>query len=48
MKDKLIPKIPQTGDQTNLGLWLGLSGISILAGVGVLARNRKKDDSDEE
>lgn len=48
MKDELIPEIPQTGDQTNLGLWLGLSGISILVGIGVLARKRKKDDSDEE
>lgn len=48
MKDKLIPEIPQTGDQTNIGLWLGLSGISILAGIGILARNRKKDDSNEE
>ena len=36
MKDKLIPEIPQTGDQTNLGLWLGLSGISILAGIHYL------------
>ena len=48
MKDKLIPEIPQTGDQTNLGLWLGLSGISILAVMALLARKRKKDDSDEE
>lgn len=47
MKDKLIPEIPQTGDQTNLGLWLGLSGISILAVIALLARKRKKDDVDE-
>ena len=48
MKDKLIPEIPQTGDQTNLGLWLGLSGISLLAVMALLARKRKKGDSNEE
>ena len=47
MKDKLIPEIPNTGNQTNLGLWLGLSGISLLAVMAFLARKRKKDDLDE-
>ena len=47
MKDKLIPEIPNTGNQTNLGLWLGLSGISLLVVMAFLARKRKKDDVDE-
>lgn len=44
MKDKMIPEVPDTGKQTNLGLWLGLSGISLLAVFALLAKNRKKDE----
>lgn len=45
MKDKLIPEAPDTGEQTNLGLWLGLMGISLFAVFALLSKNRKKDEN---
>ena len=48
MKDKLIPKTPQTGDSTNIGLWLGLFGIASVTLLGSLYLNKKrKEDIDE-
>ena len=41
-----IPEIPQTGDGSNLTLWLGLGGIVLggLAVCGILYFKRKKDE----
>lgn len=40
------PEIPQTGDGSNLTLWLGLGGIALgaLAACGILYFKRKKDE----
>ena len=40
------PEIPQTGDGSNLTLWLGLGGIALgaLAACGILYFTRKKDE----
>ena len=42
----LTPEIPQTGDSSNLTLWLGLGGIALggLAACGILYFKRKKDE----
>ena len=42
----LTPEIPQTGDSSNLTLWLGLGGIALgaLAACGLLYFTRKKDE----
>lgn len=49
---KLIPPtpdVPQTGDNSNLGFWIGLGAIALggLVSVGIMAIKRKKDDDDE-
>lgn len=49
---KLIPPtpdVPQTGDNSNLGFWIGLGGIA-LGGViacAIMFFKKKKDDDDE-
>ena len=48
MKDKLKPTVPDTGDKTNLKLYLGLAGASIAAIGGIcLLKKKKKEDKDE-
>lgn len=48
MKDKLKPTVPDTGDKTNLKLYLGLAGASIAAiGAICLLKKKKKEDKDE-
>lgn len=44
-----VPDIPQTGDNSNLGFWIGLGGIAIggLVACGIMAIKRKKDDDDQ-
>ena len=47
MNEKIpAPEIPQTGDSSNLTLWLGLGGIALgaLAACGILYFKRKKDE----
>ena len=49
---KLIPPtpdVPQTGDNSNLGFWIGLGAVALggLVSVGIMAFKRKKDDDDE-
>ena len=47
MNEKIpTPEIPQTGDSSNLTLWLGLGGIALgaLAACGILYFKRKKDE----
>lgn len=46
---KLIPPtpdVPQTGDNSNLGFWIGLGAVALggLVSVGIMAIKRKKDD----
>lgn len=43
------PDVPQTGDNSNLGFWIGLGAIALggLISVGIMAIKRKKDDDDE-
>lgn len=43
------PDVPQTGDNSNLGFWIGLGAIALggLISVGIMAIKRKKDDEDE-
>ena len=44
-----MPDVPQTGDNSNLGFWIGLGAIALggLISVGIMAIKRKKDDDDE-
>ena len=41
-----IPDIPQTGDDSNLGFWIGLSAIALggLIAALIIGINQKKDD----
>lgn len=43
-----IPKSPQTGDNSNLGFWIGLAAIAVggLISCGIMAVKRKKDDDE--
>lgn len=43
------PDVPQTGDDTNLGFWIGLGAIALggLISCGIMVIKRKKDDDDE-
>lgn len=43
------PDVPQTGDNSNLGFWIGLGAIALggLVSVGIMAIKRKKDDDGE-
>lgn len=43
-----VPDIPQTGDNSNLGFWIGLGAIALggLIATAVIAIKRKKDDED--
>lgn len=48
MKDKLKPTAPQTGDNTNLHLWLALAGISSIDVLGsIYLARRKKEGTNE-
>lgn len=44
-----VPDIPQTGDNSNLGFWIGLGGVALggLIACGIMYIKRKKDDDDE-
>lgn len=43
-----VPDIPQTGDNSNLGFWIGLGAVSLgdLVSVIIVSIKRKKDDED--
>lgn len=43
------PPVPQTGDESNFGFWIGLGAIAIggLVSVGVIFFKKKKDEDDE-
>lgn len=44
----LMPEIPQTGDDRNLGFWFGLGAVALggLVSTGIMAIKRKRDDGD--
>ena len=44
-----VPDVPQTGDSSNLGFWIGLGAIALggLIACGIMYIKRKKDDDDE-
>lgn len=44
-----VPEVPQTGDNSNLGFWIGLGAIALggLVACGIMYFKRKKDDDDE-
>lgn len=44
-----IPESPQTGDNSNLGFWIGLGAVALggLISCIIMAVKRKKDDDDE-
>lgn len=43
------PDIPQTGDESNLGFWIGLGGIALggMVACVIMVLKKKKDDDDE-
>ena len=43
-----VPDIPQTGDDSNLGFWIGLGAIALggLIATAIIGFKRKKDDED--
>ena len=44
------PDVPQTGDESNLGFWIGLGSIALGGAIacGILFAKRKKDDDSDE
>ena len=44
-----VPEIPQTGDDSNLGFWIGLGGIALggLIAFVIIYLKQKKDDDNE-
>ena len=44
------PDVPQTGDENNLGFWIGLGSIALGGAIacGILFAKRKKDDDSDE
>lgn len=44
-----VPDIPQTGDESNLGFWIGLGAVALggLVSCGIIFFKKKKDDDDE-
>lgn len=43
------PDVPQTGDESNLGFWIGLGGIALggIVACVIMFLKKKKDDDDE-
>ena len=43
------PELPQTGDTSNLGVWIGLAGVALgaLVAVGIMYFKKKKGDDGE-
>ncbi|MBE6789253.1 MAG: LPXTG cell wall anchor domain-containing protein [Ruminococcaceae bacterium] len=44
-----VPDSPQTGDNSNLGFWIGLAAIALggLVATVIIGFKRKKEDEDE-
>lgn len=44
-----VPEIPQTGDNSSLGFWIGLGAVALggLVACGIIYFKHKKDDDDE-
>lgn len=44
-----VPEVPQTGDSSNIGFFIGLGAVALggLVSCGIMAIKRKKDDDDE-
>lgn len=46
--DQAIPSVPQTGDNSNVGFWIGLGAVALGGVVALLIlRKKKKKDDDE-
>lgn len=47
MKDRMIPEVPQTGDTTNIALYIGsaMLSLALLAGLWYMKRKRETNDS---
>ena len=41
------PEIPQTGDDFNPGLFVGLGASALIAGVAMMRGRKKKEDEEE-
>ena len=41
-----VPEVPQTGDNSNLGFWIGLGAVALggLIACGIMYFKRKNDD----
>lgn len=48
MKNELIPKGPQTGDNSNTGFWIGLLAIALggIVSTGIIYIRKKKEDDE--
>ena len=44
-----IPEVPQTGDESNLGFWIGLGAVAVGGAVAsaIILIKKKKDDNNE-
>lgn len=44
-----VPDIPQTGDNSNIGFWIGLAGTALggVIATAIVLIKKKKDDEDE-
>ena len=44
-----VPDVPQTGDESNLGFWIGLGAVALGGAVAsaIILLKKKKDDDNE-
>lgn len=47
VKNDTEPEIPQTGDDFNPGLFVGLGASALIAGVAMMKGRKKKEDEEE-
>ncbi len=49
MTNKRTPDIPQTGDESNIGFWIGLAAVALggVIATAIVLIKKKKDDENE-
>lgn len=49
MTNERIPEVPQTGDENNIGFWIGLAAVALggVIATAIVLIKKKKDDENE-
>lgn len=49
MTNERIPEVPQTGDESNIGFWIGLAAVALggVIATAIVLIKKKKDDENE-